>query len=196
VLKQNESVYTIKEICEDLRQSGYEVFNTHNLWELSGVLNDVLDNKSDEDSNRVYTKSDLNKLRKSLGLKNCDINYEPIRSGLAKERVSENVNIRKSGKCDSDIQIVKEKSIVTGPGIEELKEFMVDIVSGSLQATVIPELRDLKRDLIDLKLENIELKASLEKQQEEHFRQIDLKLTKWREESSNRRKPWYKKLLR
>jgi DNA-binding transcriptional MerR regulator len=198
VIKQDERLYTIEEICKELNKSGYKDFNSHNLRNLEKVFNAVFDINGDEYLNRIYTESDLDKLITFLSSNHHELNYDSIRNMLIKMPGSdyEAEDRESSEECASGIQVVEEKGTVTSRSIEDLKEFMIGIVSSSLQSTVVPELKDLKKDLIELKLQNMDLKASLEKQQEEHYRQIDSKLTKWREESFNRKKPWYQKLLR
>jgi DNA-binding transcriptional MerR regulator len=196
VIKQDERVYTLREICDTLNESGYKGFPLHNSGYLEKVINGVLDLRGDEYLTRVYTETDLDKLRAFLSLKAQELNYDSIRNMLIDMQVSEDEDEEYSEEGTSAIQVLEEKNIVKGPSIEDLKEFMVDIVSSSLQSTVVPELHGLKKDLLDLQLQNIDLKATIEKHQEDHFRQIDSKLTKWREESFNRKTPWYKKLFK
>jgi DNA-binding transcriptional MerR regulator len=197
VIKQDERLYTLGEICEALEESGYKIFHLRNSGYLAKVINGSLDLRDDEYLSRAYTESDLDKLSAFLSSKGQELYYDAIESLLEMQNNENEDNDVEYPKEDtSAVQVLNEKSIVTGPTIEDLKEFMVDIVSSSLQSTVVPELHELKKDLLDLQLQNVDLKASLERHQEEHFRQIDSKLTKWREESFNRKTPWYKKLFK
>lgn len=197
MIKQDERLYTLREICETLNESGYKRFHLHNSGYLAKVINTVFDLRDNEYLNRAYTESDLDKLSTFLSSKCLNLDYDSDDSMLEMQHSENGDNDVEYPKEDtSAIQVLDEKSIITGPTMEDLKEFMVDIVKSSLQSTVVPELHELKKDLLELQLQNVDLKASLEKHQEEHFRQIDSKLTKWREESFNRRTPWYKKLFK
>jgi hypothetical protein len=199
VLKQDVQLYTIGELCDVLNKKGYTHFHLQDIKYLAKVLNKVLGITSNELLSRLYTESDLDMLVTFLGSKDQELNQGSARSMPVKTQVSENVSKANeyAEEVTSVVPVVHEKSIVTNdPSIENLKEFMVEIVSNSLQSTLIPELHDLKKDLMDLKIQNIALKTTLERQQEEHYRQIDLKLSQWREKSFNRSTPWYKKLFR
>jgi hypothetical protein len=198
VIAQAERIYTLGELCEALSKKGHRDIQPHNSRYLEKVLKDVLDIHRDEYLNRLYTEAELNKIVSALGLKGQAQNYDFIKGmSIKMHTAEEDGEYRKAAEESiSELQIVEEKSIVTGPTIEDLRLFMSEIMSSSLQSTVVPELQNLKKDLTELKLQNTGLKASLEKQQEEHYRQIDLKLTKWREDSLNKRKPWYKKVFR
>jgi DNA-binding transcriptional MerR regulator len=203
VSKQDESLYTIGEICEELNESGYKDFHSHNLRYLEKVLNDVFEIRRDEYLNRVYTKSDLDKLSTILRLKDQGLNYGAIKSMMVHMQDNENDNSDSivNKECASDIEIIEEKGIdVSNYSIENLKKLMTDIINISIEETLVPKIDDLKynlkKELIDIKIQNVDLKISLEKQQQEHYHHIDAKLSKWREESKKKAVPWYKQLFK
>jgi hypothetical protein len=197
LITQDERIYTIGELCDILNDKGYKDFHLSNLGYLEKVFNDMLGIQSHEYLIRLYTESDLDKLISSLKARNLKPGHNSNSSMPVVMQAAENKAY--ADELALDIEVVEEKSIEsieTDRSIEKLKQFMSRVVSSSLQSTVVPELHDLKKDLMELKLQNQSLKASLEKQQEDHYRQIDSKLTKWREESKNKKSSWYSKIFK
>ncbi|MBL4937741.1 MerR family transcriptional regulator [Clostridium sp. YIM B02515] len=195
--EKNNKLHTIGDVCEAINKKGFKDFKTHNLRYLEKVLDGVFEINRDEYLNRLYTDDDISKIEMILRLKDQGLNYAAIKSILLQSKTKESP----SDEVASEIIIentaeVQEKDIIIPHGnIEIFKEIMKSIITESIQSSITPKIEDLRKDLVDLKIQNIDLKIALEKQQEDHFNHLDEKLIKWREENNNKNRPWYKKLF-
>ncbi|MCH4200168.1 MAG: MerR family transcriptional regulator [Clostridium tyrobutyricum] len=173
--------YSIKEACEKLNTNSYD------LRYLEKVL--ALNIKRDNLKNRYYTDNDIIYLKNILELKNQGLNYKAIKTVLnAKAKIN-----KKDHSPNNTKEILPKNNLsIIVKSINELNN------------TIMPKFKDIE-DKIDnlsenISLENTSLKNDIEKKQEEHFKELDKKLSTWREKSKIKqsekvKKPWYKKIF-
>ncbi len=196
----NIKYYTIGEVCEYLSNKGFKEFYAHNLRYLEKVLEDVFEIRRDVHLNRVYVKEDIEKIETILNLREQGLNYTAIRNVLVNSNTVE-AEIAMSETQQGSIEEVFEnnKILIQNENIDKFKEIMTEITNNSISTIIVPKLEDFILDISNLQKQNIELKLALEVQQDEHFRRVDEKLTKWREESKNKKsekkKSWFKKAI-
>ncbi|MCL2321684.1 MAG: MerR family transcriptional regulator [Oscillospiraceae bacterium] len=187
-----EKVYSIGAVCEEIKKRGFKEFENHNLRYLEKVLKEIITIRRDQYFNRIYYIDDIDKIEKILNLKEQGLNYNAIKSMLSAE---ENKDI--NSKILEDVEITYKDEIAYGEEkeetsietrseyVDEFKNVMHKIISSSLESSITPKIEEIKLEINKLHDQNVDLKNALETQQNNHYKALDDKLMKWREESFN-----------
>ncbi len=206
-----EKVYSIGAVCEEIKKRGYKDFENHNLRYLEKVLKDLITIRRDQYFNRIYYIDDINKIEKILNLKEQGLNYNAIKSVLTsednketnskilddveisykEELAFEEVEFSENEKEDTSIQ-------VKNGYVDEFKNVMHNIIFSGIETSIAPKIEEIKSEIFKLHDQNTDLKLVLENQQNNHFKALDEKLMKWRQESfyeNNKKKGFIKKLF-
>lgn len=177
-------LYTIGDVCEKVKSKGFKEFYSHNLRYIEKVVE--LEIRRDEYSNRVYNDKDIELIVTVLNLKNQGLNYSAIKNVL---KNSDQVEVKYNNEVeisdtdtDTDLDIVDEN-----PNIAMLQAAIQDIMCKSIEQTIIPRINELKSEISELKTNNSELIRIIESQNKEHFKVLDEKLVKWRDESTKKK---------
>ncbi len=186
-----DKVYSIGAVCEEIKKRGYKDFENHNLRYLEKVLKEIITIRRDQYFNRIYYIDDIDRIEKILNLKEQGLNYNAIKSVLAtednKRNVIEDVEISYKEELAFDDEDAKEETsvAVNNDYVDEFKNVMHKIIFSGIETSITPKIEEIKTEINKLHDQNIDLKNVLEAQQKNHFKALDDKLIKWREESFN-----------
>jgi DNA-binding transcriptional MerR regulator len=170
--------YTIGEVCDVLK------CEQHTLRYIEKTLDMKIER--DEFMNRLYSQENLDTLRMVFDLKDQGLNYGAIKKVL--EQQSEIVQ----DKVDE----TRKDVVIQNQNLEQLIKVLTKEISESVAATVESRFEGLTRDIENLKLQNEELQRQIQKSQEQHFSELDNKLSRLREEmKENQTKSWLSKLF-
>lgn len=170
--------YSIGEVCEILK------CEHHNLRYIEKVLK--LNINRDTNTERLYTEHDLNILKMVFELKNEGLNYKAIKKVLERQ---EEVITDKVEESKNDIVLHDER-------LTEFINLLTKNIEKSIDIKVTSKLDTIINNVDVIKRENKELHKILEQQQEKHFKELDAKITKWREEHKEKEKEsWLNKLF-
>ena len=190
-----EKVYSIGAVCEEIKKRGFKEFENHNLRYLEKVLKEIITIRRDQYFNRIYYIDDIDKIEKILNLKEQGLNYNAIKSMLSAE---ENKDI--NSKILEDVEITYKDEIAYGEEkeetsietrseyVDEFKNVMHKIIFSGIETSITPKIEEIKIEINKLYNQNVDLKNALEAQQKNHYKALDDKLMKWREESFNENK--------
>ncbi|WP_051623602.1 helix-turn-helix domain-containing protein [Clostridium hydrogeniformans] len=181
-------IFSIGEVCNLLD------LKSHNLRYLEKALN--LSPERDKSFNRVYTETDVKELKRVINLKKSGLNYDAIKKILNDEK---DIDI-KSVECACTIteeNIQENYDLIPFDKVEVLKKLMKTVINESLTENLNPKLEELSND-------NKVLKDIIERQQktylktqEMHFKDIDNKFIKWREDNfKSEKKSFFKTLFK
>ncbi|MFD3158710.1 helix-turn-helix domain-containing protein (plasmid) [Haloimpatiens sp. FM7330] len=160
--------YSIGEVCNIIE------CEDHVLRYIEKVVN--LDIKRNEHGERIYTIEDINNIKFIFKLKEEGLNYAAIKKVL--EHNSEVAAEMEEKEEEEEKEESKELMVES----EKLEKFMD--VMGNLMDEKIQPIYD---EISTIKDQNTKLKEDIEKEQEKHFRQLDDKIGKWREEHSKKK---------
>lgn len=175
---ENLKTYTIGEICEALD------CEHHNLRYIEKTLG--LDIKRDKYTDRMYTEQDLNVLKMVFQLRKQGMNYKAIKMVLEQQE-----------EIVSDVvEEVKNDVVIQDQNLTNFISMMTNVIEKTIETKVSSKLETLSEDMRELKQQNQALRENLEQLQEKHFRDIDEKLSKWREEQQEKEnKSFFKRLF-
>lgn len=160
--------YTVGEVCKILNVKPYIVRY------MDKALN--LDIKRDEFSNRLYSTEDLDKLKSIKDLREQGIPYKKIKNIIENKQIAV--------KTPEELNAL----ILYNPQLKKVLELFSDNISININNLLSPELNKIENKIDKINKENLQLKNVLEIEQEKHYKQLDEKLTKWREESFNKKR--------
>lgn len=158
-----EITYNISEICEKLN------CESHNLRYLEKALELLI--QRDKFQNRVYGEKDLANLEMIMDLKEKGLNFAAIKKVLAQqEQVAETA-----------VEETRSDLVIQNKNLDTLINLLTTEITKSVEKIVNPRFEALTNELENFKKTNIELQEQLLHQQQEHFKNVDEKLNKWRE---------------
>lgn len=175
---EDNRTYTIGEVCEILN------CEHHNLRYVEKTLE--LDIKRDKYTDRTYTEQDLNLLKMVFQLRKQGMNYKAIKVVLEQQE-----------EIVSDVvEEVRNDIIIQDENLNKFLSMMTNIIEETIETQVNSKLEVLSDDMKDLKQQNQDLRQSIEQLQEKHFKDLDDKLSKWREEQAEKEnKSFFKRLF-
>jgi DNA-binding transcriptional MerR regulator len=175
---ENLETYTIGQVCDIL---GCE---HHNLRYIEKTIG--LEIKRDQYTDRSYTEQDLNVLKMVFQLRKQGMNYKAIKMVLEQqEEIVADV-----------VEDVRNDVIIQDQNLNNFISMMTNVIEKTIETQVNSKLEALSDDMKDLKLQNEELRGSIEQLQEKHFKELDDRLSKWREEQKEKEnKSFFKRLL-
>lgn len=187
----HDKVYSIGAVCEEIKKRGYKEFENHNLRYLEKVLKDIITIRRDQYFNRVYYIDDIDKIEKILTLKEQGLNYSAIKTVLSTEdskangsKVIDDVEISYKEELDDYDDIEEETAVEVRSGyVNEFNNIMHKIIFSGIETSITPKIEEIKTEIHKLHDQNTDLKVALENQQKSHFKALDEKLVKWREDS-------------
>jgi|GEM_PF-1259301 len=186
----HDKVYSIGAVCEEIKKRGYKEFENHNLRYLEKVLKDIVTIRRDQYFNRIYYIDDIDKIEKILTLKEQGLNYSAIKTVLFTEdnknsnpKVLDDVEISYKDGIDLKENVEETAVEVKNGYVDEFKNIMHKIMLSSLETSITPKIDEIKLEIHKLHDQNNDLKIALENQQKSHFKALDEKLIKWREEA-------------
>lgn len=170
-----EITYTIGEICEKL---GCE---QHNLRYLEKALE--LEIERDQFGNRLYTEQDLTNLEMVMSLKQEGLNFNAIKKILN----------RQEQVAETAVEETRNDLTIQNQNLEAFIKMLTIEITKNVEEVVNTKVEALTNELHDIKKSNMEMQEQLLHHQQEHFRNVDDKLNKWREENN---KGFFSKLFK
>lgn len=159
-----DNKYTIGEVCEILK------CEQHILRYIEKTLNILI--QRDDFMNRIYSQDDINKLQMIFELKDQGLNYAAIKKVLDQQQEI----------VEDKVEETRNDLVIQNQNMEQLIETLTKKITDSIEISVGSKLQGLTNEIEGLKKHNEELQRQLQKNQEEHFAEIDNKLIKLREE--------------
>lgn len=194
--------YNIGEVCEIINSKGIKDFHAHNLRYIEKVMDGIFEIRRDEYLNRLYNEQDILKLEEILKLRSDGMNYGAIKAKFSHENNESQVNndnIIPDFKISNNNNIIKEDFLEMQDGMEfnidNIKALMSEVVNSSIKQTMEPKFNSIITELKELRSDNEELRESLEKKQDIHYKMLDERLTQWREEHFENKKSWVKRFF-
>ena len=169
---QKEGTYSIGKVANMLK------VEQHTIRYIEGIIK--LEVKRDQYQNRQYTIEDISRLKTVLNLKSQGLNYKAIKTVLAaKEEI-------KAGEINES----QNRSLVNpNQNIEQFISLMKVTINDSIN-----DAFDKKAKGLESKLENMQ--QQLERIEEKHFKELDLKISKLREDKKNyQKKSWIERVF-
>jgi len=94
------------------------------------------------------------------------------------------------------VEDVRNDVIIQDQNLNNFISMMTNVIEKTIETQVNSKLEALSDDMKSLKQQNEELRRSVEQLQERHFKELDDKLSKWREEQSEKEnKSFFKRLF-
>lgn len=179
-----ENYFTISEVCSKLNTETYTLRYLEKVMEL--------DISRDDFQNRIYTKDDVETLEDIIMLKNQGLNYKAIKIVL--KNTKKNTSSFEDETAATINKDIEEEESVSSLELEEYNSNNIELFKNILQETMNETMAPMNNEIKDLKIktsqileQNKNLRVHLEKEQERHFKELDQKLTKWREESTKKK---------
>lgn len=171
--------YTIGQVCDILE------CEHHNLRYIEKTIG--LDIKRDQYTDRSYTEQDLNVLKMVFQLRKQGMNYKAIKMVLEQqEEIVADV-----------VEEVRNDVVIQDQNLNNFISMMTNVIEKTIETQVNSKLEALSGDMKELKQQNQELRQSIEQLQEKHFKDIDEKLSRWRDEQNQKEnKSFFKKLFK
>lgn len=167
--------YTIGEICEKL---GCE---QHNLRYMEKALE--LEIERDQFGNRLYTEQDLTNLEMVISLKQEGLNFSAIKKILN----------RQEQVAETAVEETRNDLIVQNQNLETFIKMLTIEITKNVEEVVTTKVEALTNELHNIKKSNMEMQEQLLHHQQEHFKNVDEKLNRWKEESN---KGFFSKLFK
>jgi DNA-binding transcriptional MerR regulator len=172
--------YSMGQLCKELN---IENFNLRYIEKTTGI-----EIKRNDFGERIYTEQDVSKLKFIIELKNDGLNYKAIKKALEHQK---EISVTESEDSTKDNSI-----LIPDDKMQQFMGMIKNTIDESIENKVTSKLEVINNKLQNLENQNNDLKQALEKEQEKHFKELDLKLTKWRDQQEIvKNKPWYKKIF-
>lgn len=157
----------------------------YTLRYIEKVLNLNIDRN--DSSNRTYDQVIIDKLKLVFELKDHGLNYPAIKAFLEHQNIIVEDAVEETKK---DIMLQDKK-------LNDFIELLTNKIGIEVKKSVNSKFEVLTKEIDNLKLQNAQLQLQLTKEQDEHFTELDGKLTKLREEmNQNSKKSFIEKLFK
>lgn len=173
----DELKYTIAEASEML---GGVSYRTLHYYEAKLGINVARDGSG----NRVYSDRDIDVFDKIIALKKKGMSLDGIKALFVENGLIE-------PEEDHHIVVVDEKAL-------EMKEYLISEIRSAVSLQMKEELLETNSKLEQSLQEISDLKnliQAMTSQSEDHFSSIDKKISQWREEHSQEKKSWLKRMI-